>query len=145
MLMGTAERLLATKGGSIAALPPGATVLEAARLMNERHIGSVIVIEKDRLVGIFTERDVMRRVVAEGRDAAKTVLSDVMTSAVAVAAPHTTLDEIRRVIREKRIRHVPVVADDHVLGMISIGDLNRDQHDTDVQTIRYLEQYMSVT
>lgn len=142
--MGTAERLLASKGDSIASLPPGATVLDAARLMNERHIGSVLVVENDRLVGIFTERDVMRRVVAERRDASKTTLSDVMTSAVAVAAPHTTLDEIRRVIREKRIRHVPVVAGDHVLGMISIGDLNRDQHDADVQTIRYLERYMSV-
>ena len=129
----------------MASLGPSATVLEAALLMNERGIGSVIVIDKDRLAGIFTERDVLRRVVAEQRDPATTKLADVMTSPVACAAPHTTLDEIRQVMRERRIRHVPVVNAKRVLGMISIGDLNKAEREVQVETIRYLEQYISVT
>ncbi len=143
--MATAEQLTAIKGGVIASLPPQATVLEAAQLMNDRHIGSVLVTEGNQLVGIFTERDVLRRVVAEQRDPATTTVADVMTSPVACAAPHTTLDEIRTVMRDKRIRHVPVVNGGGVLGMISLGDLNKAEHDGQVETIRYLEQYMSVT
>ncbi len=143
--MATAEQLTAIKGGTIASLPPQATVLEAAQLMNDRHIGSVLVTEGNQLVGIFTERDVMRRVVADQRDPASTTVADVMTSPVACAAPHTTLDEIRTVMRDKRIRHVPVVNGGAVLGMISLGDLNKAEHDGQVETIRYLEQYMSVT
>ncbi len=143
--MATAEPLTAIQGGAIASLPPQATVLDAAQLMNDRHIGSVLVTEGNQLVGIFTERDVMRRVVADQRDPATTTLADVMTSPVACAAPHTTLDEIRTVMRDKRIRHVPVVNGGAVLGMISLGDLNKAEHDGQVETIRYLEQYMSVT
>ncbi len=143
--MATAEQLAAIKGGTIASLPPQATVLEAAQLMNDRHIGSVLVTEGNQLVGIFTERDVLRRVVAEQRYPATTTVADVMTSPVACAAPHTTLDEIRTVMRDKRIRHVPVVNGGGVLGMISLGDLNKAEHDGPVETIRYLEQYMSVT
>ncbi len=143
--MATAEQLTAIKGGAIASLPPQATVLKAAQLMNDRHIGSVLVTEGNQLVGIFTERDVMRRVVADQRDPASTTVADVMTSPVACAAPHTTLDEIRTVMRDKRIRHVPVVNGSGVLGMISLGDLNKAEHDGQVETIRYLEQYMSVT
>ena len=143
--MATAEQFISLKGGTVASLGPGATVLAAALLMNERWIGSVIVIDKDRLAGIFTERDVLRRVVAEQRDPATTKLADVMTSPVACAAPHTTLDEIRQVMRERRIRHVPLVNAKRVLGMISIGDLNKAERDVQVETIRYLEQYISVS
>ncbi len=144
--MSTAEQLIALKAGSVAALGPEATVLDAAALMNERGIGSVVVIDdKKRLAGIFTERDVLRRVVAEQRDPATTKLADVMTSPVACAALHTTLDEIRNVMRQRRIRHLPVVEHKRVVGMVSIGDLNKAEHDVQVQTIHYLEQYMSVT
>ncbi len=142
--MAQAEQLISLKGGTIAALPPSASVLDAAQLMNERHIGSVVVLDKGQLAGIFTERDVMRRVVAERRDPETTILEEVMTRTVAFAAPHTTLDEIRKVMRDKHIRHVPVVEGRRVIGMISIGDLNRAEHDVAVETIRYLEQYMSV-
>ena len=143
--MATAQRLIDIKGDTIASLPPTASVLDAAQLMNERHIGSVLVIDQKRLVGIFTERDVLRRIVAEERPPAATVLSEVMTRQVAFAAPHTTLDEIRKVMRDRRIRHMPVLEKKQVVGMISIGDLNKADHDGQAETIRYLEQYMSVT
>ena len=77
--MATARQLIAIKGARVASLPPTATVLQAAQLMNDRHIGSVLVIDRNRLVGIFTERDVMRRIVAEERSAADTTLDEVMT------------------------------------------------------------------
>ena len=143
--MATAEHLLVVKGGSIASLGPAATVLDAAQLMNDRHIGSVLVIDDDRLVGIFTERDVLRRIVADQRDPASTPIAEVMTSPVACGAPHTTLNELRTVMRRRKIRHIPIVKARRVLGMISIGDLNQAEHDVQEQTISYLEQYMSVT
>ncbi len=142
--MPNAAKLIEIKGDAVASLPPTATVLEAARLMNERHIGSVLVTDRKRLLGIFTERDVLRRVVAEQRDPAATALADVMTRQVAFAAPHTTLDEIRRVMRERHIRHMPVLDRRRIVGMISIGDLNKADHDGQAETIKYLEQYMSV-
>ena len=143
--MATAEQLINLKGSAVASLPPTASVLEAAQLMNERHIGSVLVIERKTMVGIFTERDVLRRIVADQRDPATTVLSDVMTREVAYASALTTLDEIRRAMRERRIRHMPVLEKNRVTGMISIGDLNKADNDRKVETIRYLEQYMSVS
>ena len=143
--MATAEQFIAVKGTAVASLPPTATVLEAAQLMNDRHIGSVLVISSNRLVGIFTERDVMRRIVAEERSPATTTLDEVMTHQVACAAPHTRLDEIRAAMRQQRIRHMPVVDSNRVVGMISIGDLNKADHDGQAETILYLEQYMSVT
>ncbi len=142
--MATAEQLIAIKGATVASLPSTATVLEAAQVMNDRHIGSVLVIDRNRLVGIFTERDVLRRIVAEKRSAATTTLDEVMTRKVAFAAPHTRLDEIRQVMRQKKIRHMPVLDGTRVAGMISIGDLNKAEQDGREQTIRYLEQYMSV-
>ncbi len=142
--MATAEQLIAIKGAAVASLPSTATVLEAAQVMNDRHIGSVLVIDRNRLVGIFTERDVLRRIVAEKRSAATTTLDEVMTRKVAFAAPHTRLDEIRSVMRRKRIRHLPVLHRKRVVGMISIGDLNKAEHDGQAETIRYLEQFMSV-
>ena len=143
--MATAEQFLATKGGAVASLLPQATVLQAARLMNDWHIGSVLVVDKNRLAGIFTERDVLRRIVAEQRSPARTKLSSVMTTPVACAAGHTPLAEIGKVMREKRIRHIPVLDGDRICGMISIGDLNKAEHEGQEQTIRYLEQYMTVT
>lgn len=112
--------------------------------MNGRHVGSIVVLEDGELRGIFTERDVMRRVVAEQRDSKTTRVGQVMTSNVIVASPNTQLDELRLVMREKRIRHVPVVDGGRVVGMISIGDLNEAEREVQVETIQYLSAYISV-
>jgi len=143
--MSTVQRILAEKErGSVVTVSPEASVLEAARLMNHHRIGSVVVTIDGRLVGIFTERDVLQRVVAEQRDPASTAVAQVMTTYVACATPETTLNELRSVIREKRIRHIPVIAEGKVAGMVSIGDLNRAESEVQQQTIEYLERYMSV-
>lgn len=137
--------LVREKNQTIASLGGDASVLDAANLMNDRRIGSVLVMEGPRLLGIFTERDILRRVVARRRDPASTLLREVMTSPVACALPHTTLEEMRLVVRNRKVRHLPVVDDDgRVLGMVSIGDLNRAEHAVQEQTIHYLEQYISV-
>lgn len=145
--MTTAAQLMSRKEGTLATLTPDATVLEAAELMNQRMIGSVLVVQEGKLAGIFTERDVLLRIVAGKRDPATTILSEVMTKEVACAASHTPLDEVRVAMREKRIRHMPVVDDDGstILGIISIGDLNEVNLQAQAETIRYLKQYMSVT
>ncbi|MCP3905255.1 MAG: CBS domain-containing protein [Planctomycetes bacterium] len=142
--MANAKQIIAAKQLGVVSIAPQATVLDAAQVMNEKHIGALLVLDGTRLVGIFTERDVMRRVVAAGEDPAKTKVRDVMTKQVAVASPHTTCDELRTVMREKCIRHVPVVESDTVIGLVSIGDLNRAVQEVQEETIRYLEQYMSV-
>ena len=142
--MASARQILDQKNGELAWLPPTATVLQAAQLMNERHIGSVVIMQAEQVIGIFTERDVMRRVVAEQRDAGSTQLEEVMTTPIAVATSETSIAELQNVMRERRIRHIPVVDDERAVGMVSIGDLNRAQHDVDEQTIRYLERFISV-
>jgi len=141
--MGTLDRILREKQNGFATLGPQATVLEAATLMNDQRIGSVLVTEGDRLLGIFTERDVLRRIVAAKRDPAATRVEEVMTTQVACAERMTSCDEARRVMREKRIRHLPVVEQGQVIGIVSLGDLNKVDHDEQEQTIRYLEQYMT--
>lgn len=142
--MATAEQLVFLKGGSIVGLAPDATVLEAAELMSERRIGSVLVIDSDQLIGIVTERDVLRHVVAAQRDPAATTLAEIMTSPVACAVPETELDEIRAVMRQRRLSHVPVLDGERVIGMVSIGDLNKSQREVAVQTIRHVESCVAV-
>ncbi|MDY7107234.1 MAG: CBS domain-containing protein [Planctomycetota bacterium] len=143
--MATAEKILAEKGGDVVWIGPEATVLEAVRLMNIKRVGAVIILAEGRLAGIFTERDVMRRIVGEQLEATKTRVGDVMTTPVACAAMHTTDHELREVFRNKRIRHLPVVDAGRVVGVVSIGDVNRVEKKVQDQTINYLQQYMSVT
>lgn len=142
--MPNAQQILERKGQTLISIDPDASVLDAARLMNEHHIGSLVVLVNGALAGIFTERDIMRRVVARQRDPASTTVRETMTTPVACATPQTPTPELQSVMREKRVRHLPVVQDGQVVGMISIGDLNRAQHAVDEQTIEYLQQYMSV-
>ncbi|MDP7070709.1 MAG: CBS domain-containing protein [Phycisphaerales bacterium] len=122
----------------------GDTVLDAARCMNDHHIGALPVLDGDRLAGIFTERDVLKRVVAEGRDPATTQVSDVMSTPVTIAAPNAPLTLLRTLMRDAHIRHIPVVDDGRPIAMMSIGDLNRAQADQQDETIHALEAYVTI-
>lgn len=141
--MATAKQLLDAKGSDVVTVPPHMTVLEAVQLMNDRKIGSVLVFDGDEMTGIFTERDVLVRVVGAQLDTATTPVGSVMTSPVAFASARTTTGELQNFVREARIRHIPVMEDGRVIGIISIGDLNRAKHDVQEQTIQYLTQFMS--
>ncbi len=105
--MATLADILAAKGPKVTAIAPGATVLEAAVLMNEHKIGSVVVCEKGRVRGIFTERDILRRVVVPRRDPSQTEVREVMTGEVACGRPYTTIEEARGVMKNRRFRHLP--------------------------------------
>lgn len=140
--MTTVESVLAKKGGQVVTIGVTDTALVAATLMNERGIGGLVVLDGGRVAGMFTERDILRRVVAMRRDPATTPVREVMTSPVAYCRRETTLDECRAVMTEKRIRHLPVVDEKGVCGIVTIGDLMA--HDvTDQQaTIQYLNEYI---
>ncbi|MEM9882636.1 MAG: CBS domain-containing protein [Planctomycetota bacterium] len=117
--------VLARKGTTVWSVRPAASVLDAARLMNRHAVGALLVREGRRLVGIFTERDVLRRVVAERLDPAATDVGRVMTRDPVTCRPGTELDAARDTFMRRRVRHLPVVDDaGEPAGMISIGDLN---------------------
>jgi CBS domain-containing protein len=141
--MATVRDILATKGPHVQSIGPHATVLDAALLMNEHKIGSLLVMDAGRLVGIITERDLLLRIVAKRRDPAETQVCDVMTAEVACCEPNTALDEARGVMKNRRIRHLPVLdGDGKLLGLVSIGDLNAYlSHDQEV-TIHILHEYI---
>ena len=141
--MSTIQEILKTKGEHIHAVQPDATVLKATHLMNEQKVGAVVVIENERMVGVFTERDVLRRVVAAEKIPAETLVRDVMTTAVVCCKPETEIEEARGVMKNRRIRHLPVMDDDgKLLGLISIGDLNAYKTDDQESTIYMLQEYL---
>lgn len=143
--MGTARKLLERKGHLVVSVTPATTVLEAAGIMSENGLGAVLVLDNTRLVGVFTERDVLRRVVVVGRDVKTTLVADVMTTSVVTCLPDTTLDECGAIMTTRRIRHLPVVDNQGLHGLISIGDLLASQVAEQEQTIRYLNDYMFST
>lgn len=141
--MSTVSKILAQKGSQVLSISPEATVLDAALLMNEHKIGALVVIDQGRVAGIITERDVLRRVVAERRDPAEVQVLDVMTREVMCCRTDTEIDEAKQVCMNKLIRHLPVVKDDRQLvGMISIGDLNAWNLCKQQNTIAYLHEYL---
>ena len=113
------------KDGRVLSVDSGATVQGAVAIMNEHVIGSVIVLDGDRLVGIFTERDVLTRIVAEGRDPVSVRVGEVMTRHLTVIERDTTVQQAMSLMTTRRCRHLPVVAGGKVLAVISIGDLTR--------------------
>ncbi len=140
--MHTVQHILDNKGSSVATIDADATVLEAARIMNEQRIGALVVTQRDKVIGIFTERDILNRVVAEQSSPAETVVKDVMTAPIACCRRNTTEAECRAVMRSKRIRHLPVVEDDRLVGIISIGDIIEDESAEKDETIHYLHEYL---
>jgi CBS domain-containing protein len=120
---------------SLATLAPSASVAEAVEIMTSRHIGAIPITEGGRLVGIFTERDVVTRVVSAGRDVTKTPLGDVMTPNPAVLGPKDSVRAALDLMNSRRFRHLPIVAGDRLLGIVSIRDLYRsviDQMEADI-------------
>jgi CBS domain-containing protein len=136
------QSILGRKGGQVVSIGAGEAVLAAASLMNERSIGGLVVTDDERVVGIFTERDILRRVVAARKDPATTLVRDVMTSPVACCRPDTNLAECRSVMTEQRIRHLPVVERERLCGIVTIGDLMAQEVGENQSTIEYLQSYI---
>jgi CBS domain-containing protein len=119
-----------------------ASALHAAQLMNEHKIGGLVVTDGMHVEGIVTERDIMRRIVAVRRDPVLTPVCDIMTREVICCHPETTVDEARGVMMTRRIRHIPVVDNEELCGMVSIGDLNAYLATSQEMTIHFLHEYL---
>lgn len=131
--------LLDRKGSAVYAASPQWNVADTVAEMNRHRIGSLIVLEHGRIVGIFTERDVLRRVVGAGLDPHRTRLSDVMSTAVLTISPDTTIEEATAVFTARRCRHLPVTQGARLIGVISIGDVTRwmaEEHRTEAEHLK---------
>ena len=141
--MSKVDQILENKGSQVFSIGRDATVMDAAILMNEHKIGALVVTEHGKVVGMFTERDVLRRVVGERRSPDETTINEVMTKEVVCCPLGTQISDVRTVMMQRRIRHIPVVDDDrNLIGLISIGDLNAHRTDKNEQTIHFLQEYL---
>jgi len=124
--MAILSQLLETKGREVISVVPSASVYEAIELMATRSIGALLVLEHGRIVGILSERDYARKVILQGRSSRTTTVGEIMTSPVLTAPSRLTVEEAMAVMTEKRVRHLPVVDDGWLRGMISVGDLVKE-------------------
>ncbi len=141
--MRNVRQILEAKPGRLVAVPKEAPVLEVIRLMAEHHIGSVLVMQGEELVGIATERDYARKVILQGRSSAETPVSQVMSSPVVSVTPADTAQHCMQLMTARRIRHLPVLEDGVVRGLVSIGDLVKAVIEDQQQEIAHLQQYIS--
>ncbi len=140
--MKTVRQLLRTKGTDVFWIPPQATVLDAIKLMAEREIGALIVTEDDSVVGMLSERDYARKVLLKGRSSRDTPIRDIMTTNVIFAEPDQDVDHCMTVMTEKRVRHLPVLEEGRLIGIVSIGDLVKSIISEQQETIEQLENYI---
>jgi CBS domain-containing protein len=141
--MPTVQDILASKGSHVYRIDASATVLEATHVMNEHKIGALVVMDKGKVTGIFTERDVLRRVVAVEKSPSKVTVGEVMTADMVCCRAEDDLDDVSRVMADRRVRHLPVCGDGgDLLGLISIGDVNMAHASTQEAQITFLSEYV---
>jgi CBS domain-containing protein len=124
-------------------IPPDATVYDALRLLAERDIGALLVIRGEQLVGILSERDYARKVILKGKSSMKTTVNEIMTERVIVIEPQHTIEEAMALMTEKHLRHLPVIEEDKVIGLVSIGDLVKAKITDQRFMIEQLERYIA--
>jgi CBS domain-containing protein len=142
-LTSTISAVLKNKAGDLWSTTPNASVYEAIEIMAEKQVGALPVMEQGKLLGIISERDYARKVILKGRLSKETPVSDIMTSPVITVTLQHSVGDCMHIITEKRIRHLPVVENDRLIGVISIGDLVNWVITEQQQTIRHLEAYIS--
>jgi CBS domain-containing protein len=140
--MSAVRDILARKGSTLISVRPADTVLRAATRMNEEGIGGVLVMDGDDLAGIFTERDVLRRVVAAGLDPARTTVGQVLTSSVVTCEPQTSIDECAALMTARHIRHLPVLEAGRLVGLVTIGDILAFRVSEQQSTIEQMNNYL---
>lgn len=140
--MTTVRRLLDEKGRKVWSIGPDATVFDAVAKMAEKNIGSLVVMERDKIVGMITERHYARNVVLKGKTSPTTPIRDIMEKQVVVAQPEQSIDQCMAVMTDRRIRHLPVVDGEKLIGVISIGDLVKSIIGDQQFTIGQLEHYI---
>jgi CBS domain-containing protein len=135
--------ILEDKGGEVFAIDADASVFEAVQQMVELNAGSLLVTESGEITGIVTERDYLRRVALHELDDRETLVREIMSSPLIVVTPETTVDECMALMTDRRIRHLPVVEDGNVVGVVSIGDLVKFKSQQQSFEIQYLTQYIT--
>ena len=141
--MATVRDVLKAKGHATWCTKPESTVFEALGLMAEKNVGALLVLDSNELVGIFSERDYARKGVLKGRSSEKTFVKEVMTDRVFTVRPDQTVEECMELMTDKHIRHLPVLQDSELVGMISIGDVVKNIISEQKFTINQLEGYIT--
>jgi CBS domain-containing protein len=141
--MGSVKDILKAKGAVIFSIHPGVTIYSALEKMVEKNVSALLVMEEEKLVGIFTERDYARKVVLKGKHSRDTMIEEVMSKDVITISPDSTIDECMRMMTSRFIRHLPVVEEDKVLGIISIGDVVKFIIEDQKFIIQHMEQYIA--
>jgi CBS domain-containing protein len=139
----TIDSVLRFKGRQVWSISPAATVYEAIERMSEKGVGALVVLSEGRLAGIISERDYARKVILKDRSSKRTEVREIMTSPVITAHPDNTVEDCMRMMTENRIRHLPVVEGEQVLGVVSIGDLVNWTITAHEETIGQLQNYIA--
>ena len=137
------KQLISRKGNTVWAVRPDETVFDALTLMAEKGIGALLVFRGNQLIGIFSERDYARKVILKGKSSHNTTVSEIMTTKVLVVHPHQTMNDCMALMTDKHIRHLPVLEDDSVIGVISIGDVVKEIISEQEFVISQLENYIT--
>jgi CBS domain-containing protein len=140
--MKTVANVLESKPSALATVQPDSSVYDALTLMAERQVGAVLVLERGTLIGILSERDYARKVVLLGKTSRDTTVRDIMTDKVVCIRPSNTIDECMALMTDKRVRHLPVLEDNKVVGVISIGDVVKEMIAEQKFIIEQLEHYI---
>ena len=141
--MSQVRHLLQTKGSTIFSVAPDAPVLEAIKQMAEHRIGALLVLANGELVGVVSERDYARKVILQGKSSSQTAVSDIMSGTPITVGPDTDVFDCMRLCTDSRIRHLPVVDNGKLVGVISIGDLVKAVIDAQAEQIEHLERYIT--
>ena len=137
------KHLLEDKGGAIHAIEPDEPVLDAIRLMADKYIGALLVMKGSQLLGIVSERDYARKVILKGRSSADTPVREIMSASVLTVAPGDSVNHCMKLMTDRRVRHLPVVDDGRVLGVVSIGDLVKAVIEDQAQELEHMQRYIS--
>ncbi|HXX13041.1 MAG TPA: CBS domain-containing protein [Burkholderiales bacterium] len=140
--MKTIKEILQSKPLGVLSISPEASVLDALRLMAEKEVGALVVLENERLAGIFSERDYARKVILHGKSSKDTSVREIMTAKVVYVRPEQSVEECMALMTDKRIRHLPVLQENRVIGIISIGDVVKEVISEQRFVIEQLEQYI---
>ena len=140
--MKTVKQLLESKSHGLCTIGPDARVFDALKLMAEKDVGALLVVENDKLVGILSERDYARKMILRGKSSHDTPVKEIMTERVICVQPSRTTDECMALMTEKRIRHLPVIENDKLVGVLSIGDLVKETISEQQFMIQQLESYI---
>jgi CBS domain-containing protein len=141
--MARVSELLRRKGSDVLKIEGSETVFEALKMVVERNVGSILVTDGGKVVGIMTERDYLRKVAIHGRTSHDTLVNEIMSAPLVYVTPETSVEEAMAIMTDRRIRHLPVVEDDEVVGIVSIGDVVKFQSREQSFQIKYLTEYIS--